>query len=327
MRRRELIALLSGAAVSWPLGVHAQQKPMPVIGYVGITPSARSARVVAAFRQGLGETGYVEGQNVAIEYRWSEGLYDRLPALFADLVAHKVDVIIAGGGAAGGTAAKSATSIVPIVFAVGTDPVADGLVASLARPGGNLTGVSIQLVELVPKRFELLSELIPQASVIALLANPQNPGSERQTREVQKAAHERGLQLHILSASTEAEIDVAFTSLVRLHPAALIVGADAYFNTLREQIVVLVSRHAIPAIYEWREFVEAGGLISYGPSISGVNRQVGIYAGLILKGANPADLPIQQPTRFELVINLKTAKTLGLTVPQSLLARADEVIE
>ena len=326
MRRRDFITLLGGAT-AWSLSARAQQKTMPVIGYVGTASPGPSAPLVAAIRRGLGDTGYVEGQNVAIEYRWAEGHYDRLPALFADLVGHNVDVIAAaGGGGAGALAAKSATATIPIVFTVGGDPVELGLVASLARPGGNLTGISIQLGELMPKRFELLSELVPQAGVIALLVNPNTPGAERQTRDVQ-AARARGQQLHIETAGTEAEIDAAFASLVQLQTGALVVGANAFFNARRERIVMLASRHAIPAIYEWREFVDAGGLISYGPSITFINRQLGVYVGKILSGTKPADLPVEQPTTFELVINLKTAKELGLTMPQSLLARADEVIE
>jgi putative ABC transport system substrate-binding protein len=264
---------------------------------------------------------------LAIEYRWAEGHYDRLPALFADLVARKVDAIVAGGGSTGALAAKSVTSTIPIVFVVGGDPVEFGLVDSLARPGGNLTGVSIMVGELMPKRLELLCELVPQAGVIALLVNPNNEAAATQIRDMQGAARAKGVQLQILKAGTEGDFETAFVSLVQLHAGALVVGADPLFNGRREELVALASRHAIPAIYEFRDFAASGGLISYGPSLTGMYRQVGIYAGKILKGAKPADLPVQQPTTFELVVNLKTAKALGLTVPPSILARADEVIE
>jgi putative ABC transport system substrate-binding protein len=323
MRRRDFLILLAGVLV--PNAVRAQQKPMPVIGYLGSTSPGAFAPYLAAFRQGLGDTGWVEGQNVAIEYRWAEGRFDRLPGLAADLVGHKVDVIFAGGGGAGILAAKNATSTVPIIGAGGL--VAAGLVASLARPGGNPTGVNILTNELEPKRLELLSELVPQAEVIALLANPNNPSNERMIGEVQEAARAKRVQLPVLKASTETEIDAAFATLVPLKAGALLVGADAFFNARREQLVASAARNAIPAIYEWREFAASGGLISYGTSLTGVNRELGVYAGKILKGAKPADLPVQQPTTFELVVNLKTAKALGLTVPPSILARATEVIE
>jgi putative ABC transport system substrate-binding protein len=325
MRRREVIAILGGGVVGWSLAARAQQKAMPVIGILSNASPGPLLPFAAVFRQGLTETGYVEGQNVAIEYRWAEGRYDRLPALVADLVDRKVDVIVTSGGLAA-LAAKSATSTIPIVFNSG-DPIETGLVASLARPGGNLTGVSISSVELMPKRLELLSELVPRASVIALLVNPTGPATERTMRGVEEAAQARGVQIHILKAATESEIDAAFASLAQLHVNALVVGTDPFFFSWREQIVVLASRDTVPAIYEWREYVSAGGLISYGTSLTGAYRQLGVYAGKILKGAKPADLPVQQPTTFELVINLKTAKALGLTVPQSILARADEVIE
>jgi putative ABC transport system substrate-binding protein len=306
--------------------VRAQQKAMPVIGYLSTSSPGPAAPYVAAFRHGLSETGYIEGQNLVIEYLWAEGNFDRLPALATDLVGRKVDLIVTNGGTPSARAAKNASSTIPIIF-VGGDPIADGLVASLARPGGNLTGMIFMTAEMLPKRLELLSELVPQAGVIALLVNPNNPVPEPVTRDVQEAARLKGLQLHILKASTESEIVAAFASLVQLHAGAFILGPDAFLNSRREQITTLAALHAVPAIYDFRENAAAGGLISYGPSLTGTWRQVGIYAGRILKGAKPADLPVQQPTRFELVVNLKTAAALGLTVPPSILARADEVIE
>ncbi len=322
MNRRELVLMLG--AVTAARALRAQQKAMPVIGYLATGSPGPSATYRAVFRQGLSETGYVEGQNVAIEYRWAEGEYDRLSALAADLVGRKVDVI-ATFGLPSALAAKSATSTIPIVFSVG-DPVERGLVASLARPGGNLTGVSTMGPELISKRLELLSELVPQAGVIALLVNPNNSNTERSIGDMQEAARAKGVQLHILKAGTESEIDAAFATGIQ-HAGALVLGGDPFFENRREQLVALAARHAIPAIYFWREFAVAGGLISYAPSLKATFRQAGIYAGKILKGAKPADLPVQQPTTFELVVNLKTAKALGLTVPPSILARADEVIE
>jgi putative ABC transport system substrate-binding protein len=325
VNRRELMLLLGGAVIA-PRSLRAQQKPMPVIGFLGIgSPGPVRAPYLAAFRQGLNETGYVEGQNVAIEYRWAEGSSDRLPALAADLIGRKVDVIVTQGGILPARAAKDATSAIPIVFTGGADPVEQGLVASFARPGDNLTGFTFFLVELVPKRIELLSELVPEARVIALLVNPRSPSSWLE--DVQQAARIKGVQLPILKAATESEIDAAFASLVELHAGALLIGPDPFFNDRREQLVALASRHALATSYEWRESVAAGGLISYGPSLTAAYRQVGIYAGRILKGEKPADLPVQQPTTFELVVNLKTAKALGLTVPQTMVALADEVIE
>jgi putative ABC transport system substrate-binding protein len=310
----------------WPSAVRAQQKAVPVIGYLGLTSTSPTEPDVVAFRKGLSETGYVEGQNVAIEYRRVGGRYDRLPAMAADLVGRKVDVIVTSG-TPGIQAAKSATSTIPVVFLGGGDLVAAGVIASLARPGGNLTGFSIMAPELNPKRLDLLSELVPQAGVIAQLVNQNNASAKPQMRDVQEAARAKGVQLRILKASTESEIDTAFVTLVQLEARALVVGTDPFFYNRREQLVALASRHAVPAIYEFRDFVADGGLISYGPSFAAVNRQAGIYVGKILKGAKPADLPVQQPTTFELLVNLSTAKALGLTVPPSILARATEVIE
>jgi putative tryptophan/tyrosine transport system substrate-binding protein len=327
VNRRELLILGAGTAIALPLRARAQQKRVPVIGYLATGSPGAFAPLVAAFHQGLGETGYAEGQNVAIEYRWAEDPYDRLPALAADLVGRKVDLIVASGGILCALAAKSATSTIPIVFTGVSDPVEAGLVASLARPGGNVTGFSPFQFELMPKRFDLLTELVPQARVIALLVNPNDPRTEGISRDLQDAARAKGVQLTILKASTEDEIDGAFATLVQRHAGALLVPAEPFFNSRREQFLALAARQAIPAIYAWREFAASGGLISYGPSAPAMHRKVGIYAGRILNGAKPADLPVQQPTTFELVINLKTVKALGLTVPQSLLARADEVIE
>jgi putative tryptophan/tyrosine transport system substrate-binding protein len=325
LKRRDLL-ILGSAAISWPLVARAQPKAMPVIGFLSPGSAGPFAPFVAAFRQGLNESGYIEGQNVLIEYRWAEGRYDRLPALAADLVGRKVDVVLAGGPPAA-HAAKNTTSTIPIVFHAGTDPIAEGLVASLARPGGNLTGVSLMAAEIAPKRLELLSELVPQARVIALLVNPNNPNAEPMMREMREAARVKAVELPILKAGTESEIDAAFATLVQLHAGALVVGADVFFSSRIEQLAALASNHPIPAIFEWREFVVAGGLISYGASLAGVYRQDGILVGRVLKGAKPADLPVEQPTKFELVVNLKTARALGLTIPQSLLARAEEVIE
>jgi len=325
MDRRRFIALLGGAIIA-PRALVAQQKATPVIGFLGSTSPRLYAGHVAAFHQGLSETGYVQGQNVAIEYRWAEGEYARLPALAADLVVRNVDVI-AAGSAPWALAAKSATSTIPIVFTSGGDPVTAGLVDSLARPGGNATGVSILNAELLPKRIELLSKLVPQAKVIAVLVNPNNSTAGQMVRDVEAAARAKQVQLPILEASSEAELDVAFESLVRQQIAALVVGTDAFFLTRRDQFVTLAARHAIPAIYEWREFVVAGGLISYGADVTAPYRLAGAYVGRILSGAKPADLPVQQPMKFELAVNLNTAKALGLTIPPSILALTDEVIE
>jgi ABC-type uncharacterized transport system substrate-binding protein len=318
--------LLLGGGATAARAPQAQQKAMPVIGFLANNSPGPNAPFAAAFRQGLSETGYVEGRNVAIEYRWAEGHYDRLPSLAADLVGRRVDVI-AAAGTSGIKAAKRATSTIPIVFYGGGDLIAAGLVTSLARPGGNLTGISLMSTELNTKRFELLSDLVPRAKVIALLVNPNNTTTERTIRDVQGEARARGVQLHILKAGTEGEIDAAFATVAEIHAAGLVAGSDPFFNSRREQLVALAAHHAVPAIWEWRDFVVAGGLISYGINLATSSRQFGVYVGRILKGAKPADLPIEQPTRFELVINLKTAQALGLTVPPSILARADEVIE
>jgi putative tryptophan/tyrosine transport system substrate-binding protein len=327
MRRREFITALGGAAAAWPLAGRAGANT-PVVGYLnGGSPSGPSASLLTAFRQGLSETGYVEGRNVAIEYRWAEGQYDRLPALAADLLSRKVDLIAAGGGDLAARAAKTATSTIPIVCTIGDDPAVTGLVASLARPGGNLTGVSFLTVELHAKRLELISELVPQGRSIGLMANPNSPQTERVIQSVEVASRSKGIQLFVLKAGTENEISIAFDSLMGQPLGALIVQADPFFINQRQQLVALSARHAVPAIYESRLFVEAGGLISYGASLPAVYHQVGVYAGKILKGDTPADLPIVRPTEFDLVINLKTAKALGLTVPPTLLAIASEVIE
>jgi putative ABC transport system substrate-binding protein len=326
MRRRELMLLLVGG-LTVARTLRAQQKAMPVIGFLSSSSPGASVPLLAAFHQGLSETGYVEGQNLAIEYRWAEFRYDRLPALAAELVARKVEVIATNGDSRTVLAAKDATSTIPIVFSAISDPVSLGLVASLARPGANLTGVSPMQTELMAKRLELLSELVPKAGVIAHLVNPTNPVAERRIRDVREAARAKGVELPILKASTESEIDAAFASLAQLQARALVIDPDAFFATRREQLVTLASSHAVPAIYAWREATAAGGLISYGASIPSVYYQGGILVGKILKGAKPADVPVQQPTTFELVVNLKTANALGLTVPPSILARADEVIE
>jgi putative tryptophan/tyrosine transport system substrate-binding protein len=327
MNRRELLLLMAGALiVVRPL--RAQQKAMPVLGHISMYSPADFAAFMAALREGLSETGHVEEQNLLVEHRWAEGSYDRLPALAAELVGRNVDAIVTDGGAPVALAAKNATSTIPIAFLIGADPVATGLVASFARPNGNLTGVAMLLSELVPKRLEVLSELVPQAKLIALIVNSNNATStERIVQETKHAAAAKGLRLQILKAGTETEIDAAFTSLVPLQADALLVSADPLFDSRREQIVELAARHAIPAIYGLRDYVMTGGLISYAPNLAYMYHRLGIYAGKILNGAKPADLPVEQPTKFELVINLKTARALDLTIPPTILARADEVIE
>jgi len=326
MNRRELLLSLGGA-VAAPRALRAQQRAIPVIGILysfGSSMPANPAQI--AFGQGLNDTGYVEGQNLAIERRYAEGHPDRFPALAADLISRNVDVLVATS-IDSALAAKNATSTIPIVFAVGIDPVELGLVASLARPGGNLTGISRFNVELMPKRLELLCDLVPQVRVIALLADPNAANIDRLTQAVEEAARRKGVRLQVLKASSESEIDAAFASFAELQVDGLLVGPASIFGVRREQIFTLALRYAVPTIYDTRAYVEAGGLISYGPSVAGFARQVGIYVGKILNGARPSDLPVQQPTKFELVINLKTAEALGLTVPPLILARADEVIE
>jgi putative ABC transport system substrate-binding protein len=326
MRRRELI-LGIGGLISAPIAARAQQKAMPVIGFLSSASPGSFAPFLGAFKQGLSEAGYVEGRNVAIEYRWAEGHYDRLPALAADLVGRKVELIIASGGTPSARAAKNATSTIPVVFTAVSDPVTAGLVASLARPGGNITGFSIMGSELMLKRLQLLLDLVPQTGVIAVLINPNAEIAEDVLKGMQEAARARGVELHILNATTDSEIDAAFANLTELQAGALLVGDDPFFTNQRNQHVALASSHAVPAIYQWRDFVAAGGLISYGVSISALYRLAGIRAGKILGGTQPSDLPIEQPAVFELVINLTTAKTIGLTIPPLLLAEANEVIE
>jgi putative tryptophan/tyrosine transport system substrate-binding protein len=327
LRRRQFITLLGGAA-AWPLAARAQQAAMPVIGFLGGESPDLWANYVRAFQQGLRETGYVEGRNVMIEYRWAEGRNDRLPALTAELVRRQVTVIAAPGSTPAALAAKAATTTIPIVFIIAADPVQIGLVASLNRPGGNVTGVVTLNVEIAPKRLELLHELFPTATSFALLVNPTSPAlAEPVSRDVQTAARMFGIKLHVLHASNEPEFDAVFATTARLGAAGLVIGPDALFNSRIEQLAALTVRHAVPAIYQWREFTAAGGLLSYGSSLTDVYRQAGVYTGRILKGEKPTDLPVEQTTKVELFINLKTAKALGLTVPTALLVRADEVIE
>ena len=326
MRRREFITLMGASMAAWPRAARTQQPAMPVIGFLNSASPEAHAPKITAFRQGLKEAGYVEGHNVAIEYRSAEGHYDRLPALAADLVRRQVAEIVALGTPAA-LAAKAASSTIPIVINVGIDPAQIGLVASFNRPGGNVTGLAVLTVELAAKQLEVLHELLRTSAAVALLVNPNTAVTEPVIKGVRDAARSLGLQLHILNASTEGEIDAAFGKLIELRAGALVVGGDPFFNSRRDQIVALAARHTLPAIYEWREFVVAGGLMSYGTDLADAYRQVGIYAGKILKGAKPADLPVERVVRLEFVINLKTAKTLGLTFPITLLGRADEVIE
>ena len=328
LRRREFISLLGGASVAWPLGARGQQAAMPAIGFLSAEWPDVFADRLRAFHEGLSETGYVEGRNLAIEYHWAEGRNDQLPALAAELVRRQVSVIVAAGSTPAALAAQKATITIPIVFQIAVDPVQLGLVTSLSRPGGNLTGVVTLNVELAAKRLELLHELVPTATIVALLVNPTNTTlTETTTRKLETAARTLGLELYVLKASSEREIDAAFATLVQLRAGALVISADALFNDRSDQIVALARRYSVPTIYEWRDAVAAGGLISYGTSRQDAYRQSAILVGRILKGEKPADLPVLQPTKFELVINMKTAKALGLTVPPGILAIADEVIE
>jgi putative tryptophan/tyrosine transport system substrate-binding protein len=327
MKRREFITLMTGAVASWPLVAHSQQTTTPIVGYLSSRSPRESEAVVEAFRQGLGEAGYVVGQNLRIEYRWAEGHYDRLPVLAAEIVSLRVAAILAAGGPPSALAAKKATSSIPIVFSAADDPVGLGLVESLNRPGGNITGMSVFNAALVAKRFELLHELVPTAGTIAYLANPANPSAEFEIKAVQEAAKSFRIGLPILNATNDHEIEAAFSRLAELHVGAIIVAGEPYFDSRRAAIVGLAAKHAIPASYSWRENVAMGGLLSYGTSIADSYRNSGVYCGRILKGEKPAELPVVQPTKFEMTINLKTAKALGLTIPAALLTGADEVIE
>jgi len=327
VRRRELITVLGGAVAAWPLVARAQQLTLPVIGFLNSTSPQAWENYVAGFRAGLKEAGYVEGQNVTIEFRWAEGHYDRLPEMAADLVHRKVAVLVSTGGEPSVLAAKAATTTIPIVFTSGVDPIRAGFVSSLSRPGGNVTGVNLFTSAIESKRLGLLRALLPGVKLIAVLFNPKRQDYARQKADVEEAAHAIGQQIHLLSASNESEIDIAFASAAQMHAGAMLVGADPFFNSQRNKIVALAARQTMPAMYEQREHALAGGLMSYGTNLSEGYRQAGIYAGRILKGEKPGDLPVVQSTKFEFVLNLKTAKALGIEVPPNLSAEADEIIE
>ena len=327
MRRREFIRLFSSTVVAWPLTARAQQAAMPVIGFLNSVSPQPFANYVAGFRAGLKETGYIDGQNITIEFRWAEGHYDQLPGMAADLVRRQVAVLVSTGGAPSVVAAKAATSTIPIVFTIAVDPVQLGLVTSLSRPGGNITGVNFLSAALESKRLGLLRALLPGVQLIAVLLNPNRPDHADQTKQVQEAAATISQQTHILLASNESDLDAAFATAVQLHAGAILVATDQFFNSQRDKIIALAARHAIPAIYEQREYAQAGGLMSYGTNYRDGYRQVGVYAGRILKGEKPGDLPVVQSSKFEFIINLKAARALGIEVPPSLSAEADEIIE
>jgi ABC-type uncharacterized transport system substrate-binding protein len=327
MRRREFITFLGGATVAWPLAALAQQPTLPVVGFLSTRAPAESSHLLAAFRRGLAENGFVEGQNVTVEYRWALGEYDRLPAQAAELFHLPVAVLAATGGEPAALAAKAATATIPVVATFAGDPVKQGLIASLSRPGGNVTGTSNLITTLEAKRLGLLHDLVPQAATIGVFLNPTLSTAANQLSDLQEAARTIGLQLNVLRAGTDGEIDAAFESVAQNHIPALAMVGDPFFNSRRDKLVALAARHAVPAMYSFRDYVVAGGLMSYGIDLPDVYRQIGVYVGRILKGAKPADMPVEQPTKFELVINLKTAKSLGLTVPLGLLNAADEVIE
>ena len=327
MRRRSFITLLVGAAAAWPRTARAQRPSIPAIGFLSTRSASEAAELTVAFRQGLKEVGIVEGKNVTLDFRWANLQYDRLPELAAELVRNRMTVIAAVGGIHSGLAAKAATSAIPVVFVSAGDPVDFGLVASLSRPGGNITGISMVTVALAPKRLELLHESVPAPGAIAMLVNPTSPYFGPETKDVQAAGSALRREVRVFHARAERDIDAAFATLVQQRAAAVLVSGDPFFDSQRDRLVALAARHAIPAIYQWREFATIGGLMSYGSSIADAYRQAGVYAGRILKGAKPADLPVIQPTTYELVINLKTARVLGLTIPPSILARADEIIQ
>ena len=327
MRRRNFIGLLAGVAAAWPRTARAQRQSIPTIGFLSTRSPDEATDLTLAFRQGLKETGIVEGKNVTLDFRWANLQYDRLPALAAELVRNRVTVIAAVGGIHSGLAAKAATSTIPVVFVSAGDPVDFGLVSSLSRPGGNITGISMVTVALAPKRLELLHASVPASGMIAMLVNPTSPYLGPETKDVQDAARALGREVRVFHARAERDIDAAFAALVQQRAAGVLVSGDPFFDSQRDRLVALAARHAIPAIYQWREFATIGGLMSYGSSIADAYRQAGVYTGRILKGAKPADLPVIQPTTYEFVINLKTAKALGLTIPSTVLLRADEIIQ